>query len=104
MDRRGPASHGSGPVRRRVVGVYGPVTFAVGVVGARLAAGPPRRLAGHWPAAWPVMEELVLGAFIGMMRAHGEGRVALSDADRDLSEQARWDIIVAHARGAGRRA
>ena len=43
----------------------------------------------------PLLMELVFGAFIGMMRAHWEGRVVLDAADRELAEQACWDAIAA---------
>ena len=48
--------------------------------------GPPR-----------LLMELVFGAFIGMMRAHQEGRVPLTTEDRGLAEAACWDIIANHA-------
>lgn len=45
--------------------------------------------------AWVLME-LVFGAFIGMMRAHWEGRITLApDVIRD-AEQACWDAIAVH--------
>lgn len=40
--------------------------------------------------------ELVFGAFIGMMRAHAEGRLELSEPDQALAEQACWDAIAVH--------
>lgn len=46
------------------------------------------------PAA--LLMELVFGAFIGMMRAHGEGRVALTADDQELAEQACWDAVALH--------
>lgn len=46
-------------------------------------AGPPT-----------LLMELAFGAFIGMMRAHGEGRVELDAAGRALAERACWDIIA----------
>ena len=42
-----------------------------------------------------LLMELVFGAFIGMMRAHWEGRVDLSGPDRALAEEACWDTIAA---------
>lgn len=45
--------------------------------------------------AWVLME-LVFGAFIGLMRAHWEGRVTLTDAVIRDSEQACWDAIAVH--------
>ena len=42
-----------------------------------------------------LLMELVFGAFIGMMRAHQEGRVDLSEADRALAFQACWDAVAA---------
>ncbi len=41
-----------------------------------------------------LLMELVFGAFIGMMRAHWEGRIALSDEDRVLAQEACWDAIA----------
>jgi len=45
--------------------------------------------------AWALME-LVFGAFIGMMKAHWEGRIALSDETIAGAEQASWDAIALH--------
>jgi AcrR family transcriptional regulator len=45
--------------------------------------------------AWLLME-LVFGAFVGMLRAHWEGRVALSDEALRGAEQACWDAIARH--------
>jgi len=44
--------------------------------------------------AWILME-LVFGAFVGMMRAHWEGRIQLGDAEIAGAEQACWDAIAA---------
>lgn len=49
------------------------------------------------PGSVHLLMELVFGAFIGMMRAHWEGRVALTDEDRELAERACWDTIALHA-------
>ena len=38
--------------------------------------------------------ELVFGAFIGMMRAHSDGRIELTLDARALAEQACWDAIA----------
>ena len=46
------------------------------------------------PGSTHLLMELVFGAFIGMMRAHWEGRVALTPDDRVLAEQACWDAIA----------
>jgi len=43
-----------------------------------------------------LLMELTFGAFIGMMRAHWDGRAELSPAQRDLAEAACWDIIALH--------
>ncbi len=40
--------------------------------------------------------ELVFGAFIGMMRAHWEGRIQLTDDAIRGSEQACWDAVARH--------
>ena len=45
--------------------------------------------------AWVLME-LVFGAFVGMMRAHWEGRIELSAARVAGAEQACWDAIAVH--------
>jgi AcrR family transcriptional regulator len=42
-----------------------------------------------------LLMELVFGAFVGMMRAHWEGRVELTPEVRDLAERACWDMIAA---------
>lgn len=49
------------------------------------------------PGPPALLMELVFGAFIGMMRAHWEGRVALSEDERLLAEQACWDTVAVHA-------
>ena len=41
-----------------------------------------------------LLMELVFGAFIGMMRAHWEGRVALTPDEREFAQQACWDAIA----------
>jgi TetR/AcrR family transcriptional regulator, repressor of fatR-cypB operon len=43
-----------------------------------------------------VLMELVFGAFVGMMRAHWEGRIALTDDVVAGAEQACWDAIAVH--------
>lgn len=45
------------------------------------------------PAA--LLMELVFGAFNGMMKAHGEGRLELTPAVLHLAEEACWDAIAA---------
>ncbi len=40
-----------------------------------------------------VLMELVFGAFVGMMRAHWEGRVELTDAVIEQAELACWDTV-----------
>jgi len=45
--------------------------------------------------AWVLME-LVFGAFVGMMRAHWEGRMVLGDDVIAGAEQACWDAIALH--------
>ena len=47
-----------------------------------------------------LLMELIFGAFIGAMRAHLEGRLALTEELRDFAEQACWDAIAEPA-GAG---
>ena len=46
-----------------------------------------------------VLMELVFGAFVGMMRAHWEGRISLSDQVIADAEQACWDAVAIHAPG-----
>ncbi len=48
------------------------------------------------PLPAEVLMELVFGAFVGMMRAHGEGRIELSDDVATGAEQACWDAIALH--------
>jgi TetR/AcrR family transcriptional regulator, repressor of fatR-cypB operon len=43
-----------------------------------------------------VLMELVFGAFVGMMRAHWEGRIALTDEVIAGAEQACWDAVALH--------
>jgi AcrR family transcriptional regulator len=43
-----------------------------------------------------VLMELMFGAFVGMMRAHWEGRITLSDDVIRDAEQACWDAIALH--------
>lgn len=45
--------------------------------------------------AWVLME-LIFGAFIGLLRAHWEGRVKLNDDVIRDAEQACWDAIAVH--------
>ncbi|GMV39526.1 MAG: hypothetical protein AMXMBFR64_12420 [Myxococcales bacterium] len=51
------------------------------------------------PGPPALLMELVFGAFIGMMRAHWEGRVALTEDDRELAERACWDTVALHGQG-----
>ena len=44
-----------------------------------------------------VLMELVFGAFIGMMRAHWEGRIELTDEVIKGAELACWDAVALHA-------
>jgi hypothetical protein len=43
-----------------------------------------------------VLMELIFGAFVGMMRAHWEGRIELSDPVITAAEQACWDAVAVH--------
>jgi len=43
-----------------------------------------------------VLMELVFGAFVGMMRAHWEGRIELGDQVIRDAEQACWDAVAVH--------
>jgi AcrR family transcriptional regulator len=49
-----------------------------------------------------VQMELVFGAFVGMMRAHWEGRIALGDDVIAAAEQACWDAIAIHTPASGK--
>ncbi|MBK8235357.1 MAG: TetR/AcrR family transcriptional regulator [Deltaproteobacteria bacterium] len=49
-----------------------------------------------------LLMELVFGAFVGMMRAHTEGRLVLDDEVVAQAERACWDAIAVHpGRGLG---
>jgi AcrR family transcriptional regulator len=48
------------------------------------------------PLDTKVLMELVFGAFVGMMRAHWEGRIALTDDVLVAAEQACWDAVAIH--------
>ncbi|MCC6623845.1 MAG: TetR/AcrR family transcriptional regulator [Deltaproteobacteria bacterium] len=65
--------------------------FAAAVLGRAQAEG----IIKTGPAT--LLMELAFGAFIGMMRAHWDGRFALSPEQRDLAEAACWDIIAQHS-------
>lgn len=43
-----------------------------------------------------LLMELVFGAFVGMMRAHWEGRIELTDDAISAAEQACWDTVAVH--------
>lgn len=51
------------------------------------------------PLAANVLMELMFGAFVGMMRAHWEGRIELSEAVIRDAEQACWDAVAVHPAG-----
>ena len=44
-----------------------------------------------------LLMELVFGSFVGMMRAHWEGRIELTDAVIAAAEQACWDTVALHS-------
>ena len=46
------------------------------------------------PGPTTLLMELVFGAFIGMMRAHWEGRLDLTADERELAERACWDTVA----------
>ena len=48
------------------------------------------------PGPTMLVMELVFGAFIGMIRAHADGRLELTPAAQALAEQACWDAIAVH--------
>ena len=43
-----------------------------------------------------LLMELVFGAFIGIMRAHWEGRASLTPEQIEAAEQACWDAVATH--------
>lgn len=49
------------------------------------------------PGNTTLLMELVFGAFIGMMRAHWEGRIELSADELTAAEQACWDAVALHS-------
>jgi AcrR family transcriptional regulator len=51
------------------------------------------------PMDTTLLMELMFGAFIGMMRAHYEGRITLDSASLAQAEQACWDAIAAKPDG-----
>ena len=62
--------------------------FGAGFVDAAKAMGVLKPIDTH------LLMELLFGAFIGMMRAHYEGRLALDDASLAQAERACWDTIA----------
>lgn len=44
-----------------------------------------------------LLMEMVFGAFNGMMAAHWDGRIELSDEVSAVAERSGWDIIAAHS-------
>lgn len=63
--------------------------FARGVIQGAQAEGLLKSLDAT------VLMELVFGAFVGMMRAHWEGRVELNDHVIEQAEKACWDAVSA---------
>jgi AcrR family transcriptional regulator len=68
-------------------------SFAHAMIQRAQAAGLVKSL-----DAWLLME-LVFGAFVSMMRAHWEGRIALGEAEIAGAEQACWDAIAVRPAG-----
>jgi AcrR family transcriptional regulator len=64
--------------------------FAAGVVMRAQQEGLVKKIDAR------VLMELIFGAFIGMMRAHWERRIALDAATIAAAEQACWDAIAVH--------
>lgn len=64
--------------------------FARHMIGLAQAAGLVK------PLEPTVLMELAFGAFVGMMRAHSEGRIALVPEVIAQAEQACWDMIATH--------
>jgi AcrR family transcriptional regulator len=48
-----------------------------------------------------VLMELIFGAFVGMMRAHSEGRIELTQEKIADAEQACWDAVSLHPTAGG---
>lgn len=61
--------------------------FASAMIKRAQAEGVMKPVPAH------VLMELVFGAFVGMMRAHWEGRIDLSDEVSRGAEQACWDDV-----------
>jgi TetR/AcrR family transcriptional regulator, repressor of fatR-cypB operon len=64
--------------------------FARGMIGLAQARGELKRVDAS------VLMELMFGAFVGLMRAHYEGRIPLSDEVVSQAEAACWDAVVQH--------
>ncbi len=64
--------------------------FAAGVIQLAQAQGLLK------PLDAKVLMELIFGAFVGMMRAHWEGRIALSEDVIAKAEEACWDAVALH--------
>jgi AcrR family transcriptional regulator len=64
--------------------------FAAAVIMRAQAAGIVKKTDAR------VLMELCFGAFVGLMRAHWEGRVGLSDETIAAAEQACWDAVAVH--------
>jgi AcrR family transcriptional regulator len=64
--------------------------FARGMIGLAQAQGLVK------PLEATVLMELAFGAFVGMMRANSEERIALTDDVIAAAEQACWDLIATH--------
>ena len=67
--------------------------FARAVIEGAQRAGLVKTLSAN------VLMELMFGAFIGMMRAHWEGRIPLDEAVIAEAEQACWDAVAVHPAG-----
>ena len=64
--------------------------FAYAIIKRAQLAGLVKPLDTH------VLMELVFGAFVGMMRAHWEGRIELDAAVIKGAEEACWDAVAVH--------
>ncbi len=62
--------------------------FASGAIAQGQAAGVFK------PMNTVLLMELLFGCFVGMMRAHWEGRIVLDEAAQETARQASWDLMA----------
>jgi TetR/AcrR family transcriptional regulator, repressor of fatR-cypB operon len=64
---------------------------------AAVALGRGQALAVFKPMDTVLLMELLFGSFVGMMRAHWEGRIELTDAALESARASCWDMMAAHS-------